>query len=153
MQPPAVRGKKNPDTELRPTVGRSIASFLCTRPHIIQGGLAERGKLAPRATSCHGLLRCSSDKCCCDSLSTDTVTGAAWSGQEQKPCLQRCEEQRTRIYWENVILRRPSGPASCVSTRGSQGMAPTPELVAFPYPGRWDRRSLPLWALLPSVMG
>lgn len=64
--------KNNPELRAHCWQINSII-LVYTRPHIIRGGLAERGKqmqgllMPPAVVACSAAV---SDKCCCDSLST-----------------------------------------------------------------------------------
>ena len=134
--PQLFKGKKKPDTELGAHCWQINSIVLVyTRPHIIQGGLAERGKLAPRATSCHACSAAAPDKCCCDSLSTDTVPGSSLIGTGAKSLVYRgARKQGTRIYLRERDFKA-LGPTSCVSTRGCQVWPPPLNWPLAPTPG------------------
>lgn len=128
-----------------------------TRPHIIQGGLAEREKQMPGLLVPPAVMACSvavPDKCCCDGLSADTVAGSSLVGTEAKSLVYRgVREQRTHIYLRECNFQKAFGPARCVNTRGCQ-VRPHP-WTGHPT-GKWDltpRRDAFSSALLPSIMG
>ena len=120
--PSYLRKKKKPDTELGAHCWQINSIILVyTRPHIIQGGLAERGKLAP---SCHQLSRPAPLQLLTSAVVTvflQTVTGSSLIGTGAKSLVYRgAREQRTRIYLRACNFKQAFGPASCVSSRGCQ---------------------------------
>ena len=149
--------KKNPTQSLGPTVGRSIASFLCTQDLTLFREAWQREEswpLMPPAVTLAPLQL----------LTSAVVTvfvqtqsqGAAWSGQEQKALFTEVRGSKEHVYtWENVILRPWVPPAVLALEDARYGPHPWTGRLPLPREMGPDTqvRSLPLWALLPSVMG
>ena len=150
--------KKNLTQSLGPTVGRSIASFLCTQDlTLFREAWQREESWPPRATSCHGLLRCSSWQVLLWRSFYRQSQGAAWSGQEQKALFTEVRGNKEHVYtWEHVILSRPSVPPAVLALEDAR-YGPYPWTGRLPLPREMgpntQARSLPLWTLLPSVMG
>lgn len=134
--PQLFKEKKNPDTELGAHCWQINSIILVyTRPHIIQGGLAERGKLAP---SCHQLSRLAPLQLLTSAVVTVFLQtqsqGAAWSGQEQKALFTEVRGNKEHVYtWENVILRRPSVPPAVLALEDPR-YGPYPWTGCLPLP-------------------
>lgn len=134
--PSYLRKKKKTDTELGAHCWQiNSITLVYTRPHIMQGGLAEGGEPAPRATSCHARSAAAPDKCCCDSLSTDTVPGSSLIGTGAKSLVYRgARKHGTCIYLRERTFKA-LGPTSCVNTRGCQVWPPALNWPPAPTPG------------------
>ena len=134
--PQLFKEKKKPDTELGAHCWQINSIILVyTRPHIIQGGLAERGKLAP---SCHQLSRLAPLQLLTSAVVTVFLQtqsqGAAWSGQEQKALFTEVRGNKEHVYTrENVILRRPSVPPAVLALEDAR-YGPYPWTGCLPLP-------------------
>lgn len=138
MQPPSYL--KNVQS-LGPTVGRPIASFLCTQDLTLFREAWQREKSRCTGSSCHQLSRLAP----LPSLTSAVVTVFLHSCREQldrnrstEPCLQKCEGNKEHVgTWGNVILRRSLVLPGVLTLEDARyGHTPAPTTLCPT--GKWD---------------
>lgn len=138
---------------MRPTVGGSIASFLCTQDLTLSEEAWQREKSRCMGSSCHQLSWLS----WLQFLTSAVVTVFLYSGREQldrnrrKNLVYRGAREQTQIYLKECSFKKAFGTGRYVGTRRCQ-VWPRP-WNEHPVPCRkWNlREALPI-ALLPSIM-